>query len=258
MISHEGQPFPLRKFFAEMIGVAVLLLVGLSLVIIMFGDGSPMARLIPELKIRQAITGFLFGGTGALISLTHVGKESGAHLNPVVTLSFGLFRKIDVRTTFIYILAQLTGAVLGAMPLLLWGPLGKSISFGATMPGRGYTQQDALMGEIIVTFMFISLLIVFISFRFMRPYTPLLSPVFFAIMVPLEADVSGISTNPARSFGPAVISGHWDSWWIYVAGPVTGAVIACLLLSRMARRITVAKLYHFDSDRDGMFRRMAT
>lgn len=258
MKNNQPQPFPWRLFIAEMAGTALLLLVGLSIVIFMFGSGSPMERLIPEIWIRRAMTGFLFGGTGALIALSAIGRESGAHINPVVTMTFLLFGKMDKRTAVIYIVAQLLGAVLGCLPLPLWGELGRSIAFGATTPGVGYTTQDALLGEAVTTFIMVSLLIVSLGFRSTRPYTPALFPFLYAIMVPLEAAVSGISTNPARSFGPSVISGVWQSGWIYWAGPIAGALLACLVCSFMAKRITVAKIYHFDSDRDGLFRRMRT
>lgn len=250
--------FPWRKFFSEMLGTGLLLLIGLSLVIFMFGDGSPMARIIPGVTVRRIITGFLFGSVGALISISAVGKESGAHLNPVVTLGFRFYGKIDNRTALIYIIAQLTGAVLFCLPLLLWDKLGRSIFFGATVPGAGYKLEVVLLGEIITTFCLVFLLIIFLAFRSMRPYTPLLSPFLYAIMVPLEAMISGTSTNPARSFGPAVISGQWDGWWIYWVGPLIGGILAWRIGKRIAKRITVAKLYHFDIDHDGYFQKMSS
>jgi aquaporin Z len=76
---------PWALFVSELIGIALLVLVGLSLVIFMFGTGTPMARLIPSEGLRRLITGFLFGTTGASIALSLVGKVSGAHINPAVT-----------------------------------------------------------------------------------------------------------------------------------------------------------------------------
>jgi hypothetical protein len=70
-----------------------------------------------------------------------------------------------------------------------------------------------------------------------------------------ESPISGTSTNPACSLGPAVISGHWQGGWIYWVGPVVGSVVACVACSALAKRITVAKLYHFDSDHDRLFRK---
>jgi len=240
-----------KFFMAEFLGTGLLLLAGLSIVIFMFGSGSPMAELIPSVKLRQMITGFLFGSVGASIALSPIGKVSGAHINPAVTIVFWLFRKLEGRLAITYILSQLTGAVIGCLPLLVWGQMGRSIDFGVTVPGQGFTTQTAFLGEVITTFTMVLLLIVFIGFRQIRQFTPYMFPVLYAIMVPLEADISGISTNPARSFGPAVISGQWAAFWIYIAGPLTGALLASLAGSMLAKRITIAKLYHFDSESEG-------
>jgi aquaporin Z len=240
-----------KFFISEIFGTALLLLAGLSIVIFMFGSGSPMAQLIPAVKVRQAITGFLFGSIGASIALSRIGKISGAHINPAVTLVFWLFRKIEGRLAITYILAQLAGALIGCLPLLLWGRMGRSVDFGATLPGAGYSTHVVVLGEVITTFTMVSLLVIFIGFRRIRRFTPFMFPFLYAIMVPLEAAISGISTNPARSFGPAVISGQWGGWWIYWLGPLTGAILASLACSLLAKRITIAKLYHFDSESEG-------
>jgi aquaporin Z len=240
-----------KFFISEFFGTALLLLAGLSIVIFMFGSGSPMAQLIPAVKVRQAITGFLFGSIGASIALSRIGKISGAHINPAVTVVFWLFRKIEGRLAITYILAQLTGAVVGCLPLLLWGRMGHSVDFGATLPGEGYATHIVWLGEVITTFTMVSLLVIFIGFRGIRRFTPFMFPFLYAIMVPLEAAISGISTNPARSFGPAVISGQWGGWWIYWLGPLTGAILASLACSLLAKRIAIAKLYHFDSESEG-------
>jgi aquaporin Z len=240
-----------RFFISEFFGTAMLLLAGLSVVILMFGSGSPMAQLIPEVKLRQVITGFLFGSIGASIALSPIGKVSGAHINPAVTMVFWLFRKIEGRLAITYILAQVTGAIVGCLPLLLWGGMGRSIGFGVTVPGEGYSLLTVLLGEIVTTFTMVSLLVIFIGFRQIRQFTPFMFPFLYAIMVPIEAAISGTSTNPARSLGPAVISGQWEGWWIYLIGPLAGAFLASLACSLLAKRITIAKLYYFDSHSEG-------
>jgi aquaporin Z len=247
------RPFPWPLFWSELVGTGLLLLAGLSLVIVMFGTGSPIARILPSEDLRRMLTGFLFGSIGALIALSPVGKESGAHINPVVTLAFWLMGKLDRRTAAIYILAQLTGAILGCLPLLAWGSMGRSVAFGATLPGAGYPLWIVFLGEAITTFALIAGLSVFLGFRRLRPYTPLLFPFLYAVMVVLEASISGTSTNPARSLGPALVSGQWKGFWIYLVGPLAGTLCAVLALSHLARRISVAKLYHFDSDPHRVF-----
>jgi aquaporin Z len=258
MEAPNNQPFPWRLFLCELSGTAVLVLVGLSFVIGMFGAGSPMTQLLPNEGLRRLITGFLFGTTGASIALSAVGKESGAHINPAVTMVFWLFRKLDGWTAVVYVLGQLIGGLIGSLPLLAFGARGRSVAFGATLPGAGYPTQAVLLGEVVTTFTMVSLLLVFIGFRRLRPFTPGIFPPLYAIMVYLEAPISGTSTNPARSLGPAIVSGEWQGWWIYWVGPLIGAFLASLACSLLAKRITVAKLYYFDSDRDGLFRRMGS
>ena len=253
--SQERQPFPWSLFLSELIGTGLLLLCGLSLVIFMFGTGSPVIRVILNEGPRRQITGFIFGTVGALISLSPVGKVSGAHINPVVTFAFFLFRKIDARTAVVYVLGQLTGAILGCLPLLAWGAMGRSVAFGATLPGRFYPLGWALGGEIVTTFCLIAMLCVFIGFRALRRFTPAMIPVLYAIMSYYEAPASGTSTNPARSLGPAIISGQWNGWWIYWVGPVIGMLVAVVVCNSLAHRVEVAKLYHFETDRSGLLRR---
>jgi aquaporin Z len=238
-----------RLYCAEFIGTALLVLIGLSLVIFMFGQGTPVANVIPNQALRRFITGFLFGTTGALVAVSPLGKVSGAHINPAVSLGFNLMGKLAPDVTVGYILAQLAGGLLGSLPLLAWGSMGRSVAFGATLPGSSYSTSTALLGEVITTFVMVALLCVFLGFREIRRFTPALFPPLYGVMVCLEAPISGTSTNPARSFGPSVISGVWQGWWLYWVGPCLGMLIAIIACSRLAKRIEVAKLYHFDSDR---------
>lgn len=246
-----------RLFFSELAGTAMLVFGGLSVVIFMFGEGSPMARLLPNEYARTTVTAFLFGCIGSTIAVSRIGKESGAHINPAVTLGFWLMRKLDARAASGYILAQMLGAALGALPLLAWQSMGRSVAFGATIPGKDYSTAIVVMGEAVTTFGLIATLCVCLGFRRLRGYTPFVIPFLYALMVPLEAHISGTSTNPARSFGPALISGRWDGWWIYWVGPILGTVAAIALCNSFAKRIEVAKLYHFENDRRRLFHRMA-
>jgi aquaporin Z len=232
-----------------------LLLLGLSLVILMFGTGSPVRPVVPDEGLRRGISGFLFGSIGASIALSPLGRASGAHINPVVTLAFWLVGRLRGRVALGYVCAQLAGAVVGCLPLLAWGPLGRSVDFGATVPGTGYDLRTVLLGEVATTFAMITGLCVFLAFRIIRPFTPFLFPPLYAVMVWVESPISGTSTNPARSLGPAIISGQWQAWWIYWAGPMMGMLLGLLACSVLAKRIEVAKLYHFESDRYGLFRK---
>ena len=260
----EGRPtvpsvprLPWQLFFSELIGTGALLLGGLSLVILAFGTGSPVAHLVPSIPLRQALTGFLFGCVGTAVTLSPVGEVSGAHINPAVTLGFLLMGKLKPRPAFGYVVAQLAGATLGCAPLLAWGDMGRSISFGASLPGPGYSTGAVVLGEVATTFGLVASLCVFLSLRELRRFTPFMVPFLYAIMVPLEASISGTSTNPARSLGPAIVSQNYTGWWIYWIGPALGTVAAILACSFLASRIEVAKVYYFDVDRGGVFKAMS-
>lgn len=249
---------PWPHFLAEFLGTAVLVGAGLSVVIVDFGTGSPILDAVPEAGARRAITGFLFGTVGALVAVSPLGRISGAHINPVVTLAFWRQGRMTARNAAGYALAQLAGAVLGALPLLAWGRVGASVDFGATVPGAGYGKAAALLGEVATTFALVVGLLFFVSRRSIRKFTPLLFPFLYCAMVWLEAPVSGTSTNPARSLGPAVVSGQWQAWWIYWVGPAAGALLG-VSIHRLGwlglSEVEVAKLFHFEEDRYGIFRR---
>jgi aquaporin Z len=248
---------PWAVYLAELVGTALLLLVGLSLVILAFGTGAPGARLLPDPAARRLLVGFLFGATGAALAWSRVGKVSGAHLNPVVTLAFRLKGLLAPRDAAGYAAAQCLGAVLGSAPLLLWGGWGRSVAYACTVPGPGWTPFEALLGETAATAAMIALLFAFLGRRRWRPYTPLLFPPLYALLVWLEAPLSGTSTNPARSLGPAVIAGVWRGWWIYLVGPLAGTLLGLAVHRLPGLRefeAEVAKLYHFELDAHGIFR----
>jgi aquaporin Z len=245
--------------FSEFVGTALLVAVGLSLVILDFGDNSPVVRWLPDPALRRLLTGFLFGTTGGLIAVSPVGKTSGAHINPVVTLAFWLERKMRGLYALGYVVAQLAGAAAGAVPLLLWGHMGSSVQYGATLPGAAYGPWMAVFGELVTTFGLVAGLFIFVGHTRLRQFTPLLFPFLYAVMVWLEAPLSGTSTNPARSFGPSLVSGDWRGWWVYWVGPISGMLLGLALhrytwLHRLEAE--VAKVYHFAHDPSGMFRNM--
>jgi aquaporin Z len=246
---------PLPLVAAELAGTFLLVTVGVSFVVIAFGRGSPELAAIPSAALRRLVTGFLFGSTGALIAVSPLGKLSGAHINPVVTLAFWLRRQIGGRLAAAYVAAQLAGAALAAAPLWAWGRMGASAEYGATLPGAAYGAWCAVAGEAATTCALVGGLLFFLGNRCRRPFTPLLFPFLYASMVWAEAPLSGTSTNPARTLGSALASGQWTGWWVYLVGPILGT-LAALAIHRLRLlgtiEVEVAKLYHFEHDHFGV------
>ncbi len=248
-----GAPHPFNKlhpllYLSEFIGTAVLVFVGLSVVIALWGKGAPFADLPLSITQRRLVNGTLFGATGAAIAFSRVGKISGAHINPAVTLAFWVEGKIKWRDAVCYVLAQLAGAAAGASALLVWGAVGASDLYGAAVPEPHIPLVIPLGGEVMCTFLLIALIFAMASNPRTQPYTPLVNPPLFALLVWLESPLSGASANPARSFGPALIARLYTGQWIYFIGPCAGAVLA-VLFSRLAfegrHRPAEARLFHF-------------
>ncbi len=244
---------------SEFIGTALLVAVGCSFVVWDFGRGSPMIHWIPSAGFRRALTGFLFGSVGGSIAVSRVGKVSGAHINPVVSMGFWIRGKLTGRLALRYVIAQLAGGIIGTLALLLWGPLAQSTKDAATIPGASGVWVAAL-GEMGATFCLIVGLFSFVGHRSLRRFTPLLFPFLYAFLVYWEAPLSGTSTNPARSLGPAVVASAWHGWWVYWVGPGMGTMLALGVLS-LAKPLThwdmeVAKLYHFHRDPAGIFHQL--
>jgi aquaporin Z len=213
-----------RLFLAEAVGTALLLFFGLSFVIFNWGEGSIVAKTIPSEAARKLLTGFLFGTVGCLVTISPVGKISGAHINPAVSIAFWLRGKMKTGVMIGYIISQMIGAILGCLPLLLWGKQGSSIQFGITKPGETGI-VDAFVGEVLVTSCLIFYLYMFIGSKKLRNYTPFGIPVLYSLLTWAEASYSGCSTNPARSFGPALVSRIFSGYWLYWIAPLVGVLI---------------------------------
>jgi aquaporin Z len=128
--------------------------------------------------------------------------------------------------------------------------MGKSIAYGAAEVGPQRVTA-AIAGEAVTTFCLIRGLFIFLGSHSLRRFTPIIIPPLYAVMIVLEAGMSGISTNLARSLGPAVISGWWSGFYVYIIGPAAG-VIAAIMLRKMkifrSFEVEVAKLYRFSKD----------
>ena len=195
----------------EFIGTALLLLGGLPAVFLDFGPESPMAELLPSPSARLLLTGLLFAGTGSLIAISPLGRRSGAHLNPAVTLAFWVRGQVHAHDLAGYVIAQLLGALAGtALLRYLWGSTAQALHLGATAPHRGLTALDAALIEAAMTAGYLLMIL-----------------------------------NPARSFGPAVLPPLLDPLWAYVVGPLTGALLAAvsIVLCTDLEPVT-AKLFH--------------
>lgn len=202
-----------RRLFAELFGTFLLVFAAA-------GGGLLHAR--GQISLSAAVV-----APGLMVTaiILFMGAVSGAHLNPVVSLAFALRNDFSWRRVPGYIVAQLAGATLASLFLLaVFGNIGQ---LGATLPGPGYANWQALLMEIALTTGLVSVILGTASAaQNVGAIAALGVGGYIALAGLWAAPVSGVSMNPARSFGPALVSGDFASYWVYVAGPIAGALIA--------------------------------
>ena len=215
---------------------------------LLFHPGSPVAQALPDPLLQRALMGALMGLTAIAIIYSPWGQQSGAHINPAVTLTFWRLGKVATWDAVFYVIAQFGGGALGVLVVLAL--LGHAfadppIQYIATLPGAGGI-LTALVAEVVIS-CGLMLMILFTTNtpRLMR-LTGVFAGCLVALYITFEAPLSGMSMNPARSFAAALPGQLWQAWWVYFAGPAAGMLLAVELyrLLRRAPEVACAKLNH--------------
>jgi aquaporin Z len=202
-----------RRLFGELLGTFMLVLVAA-------GGGVLYAK--GQISLSAAVVA---PGLMVMAIILFMGAVSGAHLNPVVSLAFALRGDFPWKRVPGYVLVQLLGATLACLFLL--AVVGNVHHLGATMPGPGYKPWQTFLLEIALTGTLVSVILGTASAaQNVGTIGALAVGGYIALAGLWAAPISGASMNPARSFGPALVSGDWTAYWAYVAGPLIGAVIA--------------------------------
>jgi aquaporin Z len=235
----------LSAYVCEFAGTAIMLFIGVSAVAFMWGPGSPVP-VVPNGALRRLLTGIMFAGGATAVVYSPLGQISGGHINPAVTVAFWKLGKVPTRDAVIYVVMQFLGAFVGAYAAgVAWGRLTTGVQYAATVPGDGYTWAGALAAETAITFLLVFLIFVCVNKPKVAPRTGLLAGSLVALLVMIEAPVTGTSLNPARTLGPAILASTYPALWIYFAGPIAGALIAVAAFTGQWGKQTVcAKLYH--------------
>ena len=202
-----------RRLFSELLGTFALVLAA---------AGGGLLHAKGQISLSAAVVA---PGLTVMAIILFMGAVSGAHLNPAVSLAFALRGDFPWKRVPGYVVIQLIGAALACLFLRL--VFGNIEHLGATLPGAGYQNWQALLMEIVLTALLVSVILGTASAaQNVGAIAALGVGGYIALAGLWAAPVSGVSMNPARSFGPALVSGDWRSYWVYVAGPVAGALIA--------------------------------
>jgi len=209
---------------------------------------SPIHQAITSAFLRRLLMGLSMGLTAIAIIYSPWGKQSGAHINPSVTFTFLRLGKIKFWDALFYITAQFFGSVLGVFLVAQF--LGRQVSdpavrYVVTTPGpRG--PWVAFAAEFIIATGMMSAVLYFSNHHRLSRYTGLFTASLVATYITLEAPLSGMSMNPARSFGSAFPSGIWDHFWIYLTAPLLGMFTASefYLWRKGGQAVKCCKLHH--------------
>jgi aquaporin Z len=235
----------LPVYCCEFVGTAIMLFIGITAVALMWAPGSPVP-VVPNPMLRRLITGIIFAAGATVVVYSPLGQRSGGHINPAVTLAFWRAGKVPTRDAVAYVIAQFGGALAGAFAAgLAFRELTPAVQYAATTPGEGYSTIAALVAETVITFLLVFTIFVCVNKPRIAPRTGIIAGTLVALLVMIEAPVSGTSLNPARTLAPAILVPLYRDVWIYVAGPCLGALIAVAAYVQQWGSTTVcAKLYH--------------
>ncbi|MGP6140437.1 MULTISPECIES: MIP/aquaporin family protein [unclassified Jeotgalibaca] len=210
----------IKKALAEMIGTFALVLIGTGTVVL--GDGTTGLLGI----------GFAFGL--AVVAMAYsVGTISGAHLNPAVSLAMFINKRINLQTFAAYVVAQLVGAVAGSgvLRLILSQVGGDTSNLGATVLAEGVTLFGGFMIELILTFIFVMVILAATGKNGDAHFAGLIIGLTLVALILLGGTTTGVSLNPARSFGPAVFMGGaaLSQLWMYTLATLAGGGLAAVV-----------------------------
>jgi aquaporin Z len=204
-----------RRLFSELLGTFLLVLAA---------AGGPVVNAVSHGRVSLSAQ-VVAPGLMVMAVVYFMGAVGGAHLNPAVTLSFALRRNFPWRRVPGYVLVQIVGAVIAAAFLrAMFGNVGH---LGATLPGHGIGDVKVLFLEAVLTLGLVSVILGTASgARNVGANAALAIGGYIALAGLWAAPISGASMNPARSFGPAIVGGHWTAFWAYAIGPIVGGGVA--------------------------------
>ena len=213
---------------------------------------SPVQQAIGNPFLRRLLMGLAMGATAIAIIYSPWGKQSGAHINPATTLTFFRLGKVNIWDAAFYVAGQFIGAILGAVAasmLLSPWPAHPSVNYVVTAPGSAGSLA-AFMAEIVISFLLMTVILHVSNNAKLHKLTGLCAGALVAIYITIEAPISGMSLNPARTLASALAGNSWTALWVYFTAPLIGMLAAAELYVRgKDKNVGCAKLHHTNSKR---------
>jgi len=245
--------YPEYLMEAALLGAFLISACGFS--VLLFHPASAVVRGWPDPTWRRVLMGIAMGATAVGLFYSPWGKQSGGHINPAVTLTFYRLGKVGRIDALWYVAAQFIGATAGvAVAFALFGRrlAEPGVHYAVTMPGR-YGVAPAFAAEFLISGVLMSIVLAMTNRPQLANCTGLVAGAMVAAYISLESPISGMSMNPARTFGSAVWAASWQAWWVYFTAPPLGMLAALGLRRGLNRPVAACAKLHHDNDRRCIF-----
>jgi aquaporin Z len=236
------------EYLMEAIGLGLFMFAACAFGVLLQFPGSPIYGLIPNEIARRVLFGLAMGLTSIAIVYSPLGQQSGAHLNPSVTVTFLRLKKIQAVDAVGYVLSQFIGGVLGVFGAVI--VVGKHVTdpavhYVVTVPGP-HGVVPALIAEFTLAFLLMSAVLHTSNDPLFHRWTGMIAGALVATYIAIEAPISGMSMNPARTTASAFPAHLWTAAWIYFTAPPLGMLAAAelYLVRRGEQNVFCAKLNH--------------
>ena len=241
------------EYLMEASELCLFMISACAFTVLLYHPASPIAQGIQYELMRRIFMGVAMGSTAVALIFSPLGKRSGAHFNPSVTLTFFRLGKIKAWDAVFYILFQFAGGIVGvviASQLLGMLVSHKSVNYAATLPGpNGPT--TAFVAELTITFILMMVILAVSNTKRLGRWTGLFAGALVAVYISIESPLSGMSMNPARTLASAFGAHQFTSLWIYFTAPPLGMLLAAEAYKQMkrGRAVACAKLHHHNNQR---------
>jgi aquaporin Z len=236
------------EYVSEGLELGAFMLAACAFGTILFYSESPVVVSMPSAVLRLVLMGIAMGGTAIAIILSPMGRRSGAHFNPIVSLTFFCLGKMHRLDALLYIASQFAGGAFGVIVArVLVGPqlASPSVRYVVTVPGH-YGVALAFLAEFFMGLLTMTVVLQSSNRPSLSRITWLFVGLLVATYVIAFSPVSGFSLNPARTISSALFAGVWTAMWLYLTAPLLGMLLAALIYVFFSgsRAVLCAKIYH--------------
>jgi aquaporin Z len=239
------------EYFCEAAELGLFMVCASLFTMLLWHPSSPVFNLIPNTFVRRMLTGIAMGSTAIVLVFSPLGKRSGAHFNPAVTLTFWRLGKVKNWDAFFYVIAQFIGGIAGVLVVALLAHMAlshRAVNYAATLPGP-HGMVVAFVAEFVIAFILMTVVLNVSNTPHLARFTGIFAGCLVATYITFEGPLSGMSMNPARTFGSAFVGHLWTGLWIYFTAPVLAMQVAALVYLRSKRTVYCAKYHHHNTQR---------